>query len=285
MTHFREFVTAEYARGRTIRALAAMTGRSYGTVRSALVSEGVELRSRGMRPAKVNLAGSDARARREELSVLLLSSRLNAGLTGRDAGQRAGMSQSKLSKLETGRLVPKVDDVARLAENYAVPPEIRGRMVELASLVSRDARHRRAVLHRGLARQQVRVARAEQSASRVRVLGVGGVPEAVRENSLTGKDIVVLMPEGVIRSSPGLVRRVREASLLEGVEVGVIPFLAGVPIPDAGYRVLDDRMVVVELLAGNVVISDPEDVREHVEQFEQLREFAVFGDRMRYLFL
>ncbi|GGP77327.1 Scr1 family TA system antitoxin-like transcriptional regulator [Saccharothrix coeruleofusca] len=285
MTHFREFVTAEYSRGRTIRALAAMTGRSYGTVRSALVSEGVELRSRGARAARVNLGEGDAGARREELSVLLLSSRLNAGLTGRDAGARAGMSQSKLSKLETGRLVPKVDDVARLAENYAVSPEIRGRMVELASLVSRDARHRRAVLHRGAARQQVRVARAEQSATTVRVLGVGGLPEAVLDKPPRGKEFVVLMPEGVVRSAPDLVQQVYRVSMAEGIEVGIIPFFSKASIPDAGYRVLDERMVVVELLAGNVVITDPEDVAEHVAQFEQLREHAVFGDRMRYLFL
>jgi hypothetical protein len=38
-----------YARGESVRAIAAASGRSYGAVYRALVGAGVELRSRGSR--------------------------------------------------------------------------------------------------------------------------------------------------------------------------------------------------------------------------------------------
>ncbi|WP_189223656.1 helix-turn-helix domain-containing protein [Saccharothrix coeruleofusca] len=249
MTRFREFVAAEYAQGRTIRALAALTGRSYGTVRSALVAEGVALRSRGLRARE---AAGDPQ--REELAVLLLSLRLSAGLTGREAGERAGMSQSKVSKLETGRLAPKPEDVARLADAYRVPPDVRGRMTALAAEALARKR-RRPVLLRTRACHSPRVARAEQAATAVRVLSLGRLPDL---EAYRGR-LSLLVPERA--AWPGL-----------PPGTGVIP--CAVPLPDTGFRVLDDRVVVVELLSGDVVLTDPDDVRAHVERFEELRARA-----------
>lgn len=250
MTGFREFVVAEYARGRTIRALAALTGRSYGTVRSALVAEGVELRSRGLRAREAG----DPRSHREELAVLLLSLRLGTGLTGREAGALAGMSQSKVSKLETGRLTPKPQDVARLAEVYRVAPDVRAHLARLVESTLEDRRHR-AVLLRTHACHSPRVARAEQAATAVRVLSLGRLPDL---EGYRGR-LSLLVPEAAARQE-----------LPRGT--GVIP--RSVALPDAGFRVLDDRMVVVELLSGAVVITDPDDVRAHVERFEALRARA-----------
>ncbi|GGP71314.1 helix-turn-helix domain-containing protein [Saccharothrix coeruleofusca] len=268
MTGFREFVTAEYARGRTIRALAALTGRSYGTVRAALVAEGVALRSRGTRADRRECG--DARS---ELSALPLSCRLSAGLTGREAGALAGMSQSKLSKLETGRLAPKAVDVARLAEGYRVAPEVREHLVGLARLVAEESGHRRATLCLGTTR---RVAQVEQSASVVRVFGLGSFPEQLWEQD-ADKELIVLVTEGVARSS-WYAGRVRELMARDDLRVGIIPFTADVGLPDAGFRIIDERMVVAELPAGTVVVTGPTDVREHLRQFHRLHGHAVFGE-------
>ncbi|TGB15556.1 hypothetical protein E2651_02675 [Streptomyces sp. MZ04] len=46
---FREYVAAKYEAGLTIEAIVALTERSYGAVRDALVTAGVELRPRGRR--------------------------------------------------------------------------------------------------------------------------------------------------------------------------------------------------------------------------------------------
>lgn len=161
MTQFQEFVTTQYAQGKTIHALAALTGRSHGTVRSALVAAGVELWPRARRPDKDLRSARTARSRQEEFSALLLSCRINAGLTGRQAGQRAGMSQSKLSKLENGRLAPKVNEVELLAEMYRVSPAVKARIIQLAAALATDGRPRPAMLRRGESSQHVRIALAE----------------------------------------------------------------------------------------------------------------------------
>ncbi|RKT54074.1 Scr1 family TA system antitoxin-like transcriptional regulator [Saccharothrix australiensis] len=277
---FRSFVVKGYAEGETIRALATATGRSYGTVRSALVAEGVRLRKRGHRPATTMMAVADARARREELSTELLRARLSSGLTGAVAGRQAGISQSKVSKMETGRLLPKAADVERLADVYGVPPEVRRRLLALVDKVVRDAEHRRAVLHRGVARRQVAVARAESAARTVRVLSVCGVPPQLLRDPRPDQRLVAVLSEGALRSAHRHWERLRQVATRPGVELGVIRWHVRVDLPDAGFVVFDEGMVVCELLAGNVVITDPDDVRGHLKSFRRLHGSAVFGDEV-----
>ncbi|MEU6154663.1 Scr1 family TA system antitoxin-like transcriptional regulator [Actinosynnema sp. NPDC047251] len=280
---FAEFVVKAYADGETIRALSDATGRSYGTVRSALVAGGVRLRKRGHRPATTMMAVADARARREELSAELLRARLSSGLTGAAAGRRAGISQSKVSKVETGRLLPKVVDVQRLADVYGVPPEVRRRLLALADKVSRDAGHRRAVLHRGVARRQVVVARTEAAASTVRVFAICGVPPRLLREVGPRRRLVAVLAEGALRAAPEHWDLLRALSLRPEVELGVIPWYTPVTLPDAGFVVLDEVMVVFDLVSGNVVITDPDDVRGHLKAFRKLHAGAVFGDAFRRL--
>ncbi|XVV06448.1 Scr1 family TA system antitoxin-like transcriptional regulator [Actinosynnema sp. CA-248983] len=279
---FTSTVVKGYAKGQTIRALAAATGRSYGTVRSTLVAQGVRLRGRGhRRSGKPMLPIRDARARREELSAELLRARLASGLTGAAAGRRAGISQSKVSKVETGNLVPKVADVARLADVYRVAPATRQRLLDLAEEVVRDAAHRRAVVHRGVAGRQVAVARAEAAAETVRILALTNLPRQLLRTPARDRRLVVVLAESALRSEPENWPWLREISLAPTVELGVIPWLTRVDLPDAGFQVYDESMVVFGLLAGNVVITDPDDVRGHVQAFDKLRRTALTGPRLR----
>lgn len=94
---------------------------------------------------------------------------------------------------------------------------------------------------------------------------------------------MVLVPEGVVRASQDLAERIRAVSLRSRMDLGVIPFSAQVELPEVGFRVLDTRMVIIELVGSNVVVTDRNDVREYLEVFAQLRRHAVFGDRMRKL--
>ncbi|MEV0676327.1 Scr1 family TA system antitoxin-like transcriptional regulator [Actinosynnema sp. NPDC050436] len=229
------------------------------------------------------MAVADARARREELSLDLLRARLASGLTGAAAGRRAGMSQSKVSKVETGRLLPKVVDVQRLADVYGVSPEARRKLLSLADKVWSDAGHRRAVLHRGVARRQVAVARTEAAASTVRAFSICGVPAPLLREVRPGRTLVAVLSEGALRSASEHWDRLRALSLLPDVELGVIPWYTPVTLPDAGFVVLDETMVVFDLVSGNVVITDQDDVRGHLKTFRRLHRSAVFGDAFRRL--
>lgn len=85
---------------------------------------------------------TDADSCRKALATELLTARLAVGLTGRRAATAAGMSQSKLSKIENGRIErPKPADVAALATVYRVTPEACKRLVALAERIVRESHH------------------------------------------------------------------------------------------------------------------------------------------------
>ncbi|GAA2667131.1 MULTISPECIES: Scr1 family TA system antitoxin-like transcriptional regulator [Actinosynnema] len=278
MTQFEEFVQDEYTRGRTVRALTTLTGRSARSIRRVLEAKGVPMRGTGEQGGGVVVGFGEARARREELAALLHACRVQAQLPGRVAGERAGMSQSKVSKLENGRLVPKVDDVLRLVDGYRVAGEVRDRALRLAEQVAEEARHREAVLNRTESRAQAQVARAEQAAEVIKVYAATAVPDLPSDNAVL-RTVQVVVPEGVARC-PRQAARIRTADGGK-VQFGVLPFGAlETRAADTGFRALDDRMVVVELLSGSVVITDEEDVRAHVAYFDRMHDLAIVGRDM-----
>ncbi|GAA0259044.1 hypothetical protein GCM10010492_70040 [Saccharothrix mutabilis subsp. mutabilis] len=142
--HVRASWIAGYMSGKTIRELAVENDRCYGTMRNALVKAGVPMRQSGGRSQPRVAISVDERTRRRELGASLLRARLATGLTGREAGGRALISQSKVSRIENGSLV-KVIDVIRLATVYDVSPAFCQRMVTLALAIARDAAQRRTV--------------------------------------------------------------------------------------------------------------------------------------------
>lgn len=65
-------------------------------------------------------------------------------------------------------------------------------------------------------------------------------------------------------------------SQLRGVELGVIPLRAPMPVlPLSGFRLLDDEFVFVESLAGEQRLDDPEEIAPIIRAFEALRDAAV----------
>ncbi|OLT29180.1 DNA-binding protein [Nocardiopsis sp. CNR-923] len=87
------------------------------------------------------------------------------------------MSQSKVSKIERGLLLPSVDDVAALCRVYGLEGDERAELVALAGDLREEASSR-VIMARGVSQFQRRVAQLEADAARVRsfdpalVLGV-----------------------------------------------------------------------------------------------------------------
>ena len=77
------------------------------------------------------------------------------------------MSQSKISKIERGFLLPGVDDVAALCQVYDVPDSERPSLLALAAGL-REESSARVILARGAAETQRRIGQLEGSASLVR---------------------------------------------------------------------------------------------------------------------
>jgi transcriptional regulator with XRE-family HTH domain len=105
----------------------------------------------------------------DELSRLFLDLRERAGLIQPDAARRAGITQSKLSRAETGRGVPDVDTAGRLARIYKATPEEQQRLIELVTVMKPARLDSRLIMQRGTnLRFQARVAQIEQSSALIR---------------------------------------------------------------------------------------------------------------------
>lgn len=119
----------------------------------------------------------------DELSRLFLDLRERAGLIQPDAARRARITQSKLSRAETGRGVPDVDTARRLAQVYGATPDEQERLIELVTVMKPARLDSRLIMQRGAnLRFQDRVAQIEQSSALVRayqphmILGVLQTP-------------------------------------------------------------------------------------------------------------
>jgi transcriptional regulator with XRE-family HTH domain len=106
------------------------------------------------------------RARRQ-LGSKLLELRRQAGLSGADLARLLNTNQPRISRIETGRSVPSVDDVRAWAEaTHATPEEV----AELGDLVRRLATETTSwrILHRlGLTQRQREIAELERAATAI----------------------------------------------------------------------------------------------------------------------
>jgi len=203
-------------------------------------------------------------ADRVRLAAALREARHHVGLTLLETGQRAGMSHSKVSKIERGYLLPGGDDVIALCRAYGVADHERDELVALATGLRQEA-SAKVILARGIAEMQRRIGQLEGSSSLIRgyqpalvdgllqttaymrlVFGVSdsqavsadevdaAVAARLRRQSLVddeSKQFVLLMTEGALRwqaGSPALmaeqVGAVAAAARRPNLRVGLIPW-------------------------------------------------------------
>jgi transcriptional regulator with XRE-family HTH domain len=130
-----------------------------------------------------------------DIGPLLRSYREERGLTGGALADRAGLNQSKVSRIETGRTAASVDDVRLLAAGMDLSAEETERLVSLAA--RRHAPRRRPPRRRPaqveIVDKQAEVRRAELDSQEIRLfqptvvpglLQVSGYAEAVMRNPL-----------------------------------------------------------------------------------------------------
>ncbi len=65
---------------------------------------------------------------------------------------------------------------------------------------------------------------------------------------------------------------------LPNVELGVIPLDVLPVMPVSGFAVYDTELAIVESLAGEQRIDDPEQVALYVKAFDLLRDTAATGE-------
>jgi transcriptional regulator with XRE-family HTH domain len=242
--------------------------------------------------------------------------RRSAGLTGVELARLAGVSQSRVSRIETGHLVPQADEVDRLASALKVDANTRDELRDKARAARSTMRSWRLLHAQGLAQHQSDIARMEQTATRLRLfqpnlvpgllqtaeyarhaielatdsqdIGLGVARRMSRQSVLydRGKSFEFLITEGALRwrivpadVHIGQLNHLASLATLANVSLGIIPW----HVPVAAHQstmfcLFDDALAYVELLNGEVATEDRQDVAQYSATFTALSQAAVTGE-------
>lgn len=258
-----------------------------------------------------------------ELAGTLRALRTAAGLSGAEAGARAGKSQPWISRFENGRLVPSPDDVRLLCRIYRADKATRDRLVRLSHDIRDEAPPARVVMHRAAGRMQERIGRIERQSRRVSTFAplvvpgllqnadyaralfatgdemppeqqVAALSERLQRQALLhegDREFVFVLAEGVLRwqlGSPAVMAaqldHIVAMSRLPAVRVGVVPWkVAADAAPMSGFDLHDHTVAIVGTETATAFITEPADVEAYVLLLRALEKVAVFGDEARGL--
>lgn len=201
---------------------------------------------------------------RERLAAELRRLRDLAGVSGRDLAQRIGISQSKVSRIESGAVVPSLPEVTAWGKELDVSVETQGRLTALIEAAYNEVHPWGSVLRRGSLQESVQD--QESTASRISVFQPSLVPGLLQTAEYARRVIAMfhrqyseaepaaeiasrlhrqlaiyetdrhfdfLITEAALRWRPGPTRlqlaqldRIASISTLENVSIGLIPLSA-----------------------------------------------------------
>jgi transcriptional regulator with XRE-family HTH domain len=249
----------------------------------------------------------------------LREARRAAGLTGERLAARCGISQSKISKIETGKVLASVTDVERILTALGARQDLTDGLMSLARLANTDFENVRSSLKRGLHQKQRELAALEADASHIRFFlptmlsGLLQTPEYARaslgvfpgdhsqaiakrlDRQATlynrAKRFTFILTEAAVRwqlVEPSIMAvqmgRLSSLSELANIRLGIIPLDTCIPDgPLNTFTVYDDRIATAETFGGVIMMRDPRDVTYHLELFAFFERYAVFDDTVRAL--
>lgn len=95
------------------------------------------------------------RADRKDLAQALRELRRAAGLSGERLAARCAMSQAKISRIETGKIIATVVDVERILRGLEVPADVGREILDLARVANVDYVSARSLARLGTWRRQL----------------------------------------------------------------------------------------------------------------------------------
>ncbi|MFG2750320.1 helix-turn-helix domain-containing protein [Streptomyces xanthophaeus] len=257
-----------------------------------------------------------------QLGAALRALREASGKEAKAVARSALMSPSKLSKIETANLLPSATDVERILTAIGVSDAIQAEYTEAARAATTEATAwrllRRAGMHKG--QQAAKALEAQMAVLRLfqpaLVPGLLQTPEYIRailrrhdlsDDALTRtisgrlerqavlfdstKKLRFVITEPVLRwrivppqVMAAQLDRIVSVSRLAHVDIRVVPLSAPqTDIANHAFVIRDDRMVTVETVHAEIVVTDPRDVAMYVRKFEGFENSALSGDGMRSL--
>ncbi|MEU3446040.1 helix-turn-helix transcriptional regulator [Streptomyces thermolilacinus] len=248
---------------------------------------------------------------------MLRDLRKRAGFSGVRLAARCNMSQSKVSRIENGKVRPSLVDVEQILRALDASPSMVAEVSALARMANTEWRNLRELRRKGLGTRQAELEALEASSMHMRyfllsmVTGLLATPEYVRASLAhspadtskaiagklerqavlydTSKQFTFILTEQAVRwpvvSPLALAEQMdRLASLtyLPNVRIGVIP--TGTPTPTNPlntFTVYDASLVTIETSAGSLVLRDGRDIQSYLKEFSGYEESALFGETAR----
>lgn len=245
--------------------------------------------------------------------------RKRVGLTGDRLARRCNMSQSQISKFETGKKTPSLIDVERILRALDAPADMVAEVTALARIANTEWQDKRSSWRRGMEKRQTELASLEQESTSLRhflpsmITGLLATPEYIRASLThtpsdssktvarklerqavlydTSKAFTFILTEqaarwAIVPSSAMAVQIDRLVSLshLPSIRIGIIPL--GTVIargPMNTFTVYDNRLATVESFTGRMVFRDARDVSEYLALFSSFEQHACFDDEARAL--
>jgi transcriptional regulator with XRE-family HTH domain len=256
---------------------------------------------------------------KDELATALREARRQAGLTGDRLAARCQISQSKISKIETGKILPSATDVERILSALSIGGDQAADLLALARLANTEFQGVRASLKRGLHQKQRELAVLEAGSQHIRfflplmITGLLQTPEYARASLANfpgdhpqaiarrldrqarlydaSKRFTFILTEAAVRwqmCEPPVMAvqmgRLISLSELPSVRLGIIPLDRYVPDgPLNTFTVYDERIATAETFGGVIMMRDPRDVQYHLELFTFFERYAAFGADARTL--
>ncbi|KND30930.1 helix-turn-helix domain-containing protein [Streptomyces acidiscabies] len=254
-----------------------------------------------------------------DLAEKIRDLRKRAGLTGDRLAKRCNMSQSQISKFETGKKTPTLVDVERILRALDAPPELVMEITALARIANTEWQDKRSSWRRGMEKRQTELASLESKATELRyflpamITGLLATPEYIRASlshtpgdpskTITrklerqavlydmAKEFTFLFTEQAVRwavvqhsALAVQIDHLTSLSRLPNIRIGVIPIGAVIPRgPMNTFTVYDKRLATVENFTGRMVFRDPRDISEYLAVFTSFERHALFGDAAREL--
>jgi transcriptional regulator with XRE-family HTH domain len=249
------------------------------------------------------------------IGQLIKDLRKKKGLTGGELGRRAGLSQSKISKLETGFYpTHNPTEIIRLLNILDAPMTIRQQVQTSLDQSQLD--------HPGLYRLKTLTEPylSEKNASYVRVFIYHSVPailqtipyrrEGLQRYGLPENEIDSLLKDAIKRQDllwderrkfhiimhqaalynrrvPRSLQlaqldRVERMMDLPNLNIGIIPVEAGLPNAEHGpFCVFDNEELVMATTKGDIQAKDPNDIEIYLRIFAQLDQLAHYGEEAK----
>jgi transcriptional regulator with XRE-family HTH domain len=247
---------------------------------------------------------------RADLAASLKELRLESGLSGERLAVRTGMSQTKISRIETGKALPSVFDVQAIVRALEVPPARAAELMALARLANTEYRNFRGERRIGLDHLQSELETLEREARLLRyflptmITGLLQTPEYARATNIAAqpkalakrlarqqvlydraKQFVFLLTEPAVRwpllpfeAMAVQLDRLASVAQLPSVRLGITPLRAPLPVtPLNVFTVYDEALATAETIGGLIIMRDPRDVAVYLEEFRAFEQFTLWG--------